>query len=102
MSTSSLTATPGSRPANSGQQERWRTLRRFLSNRLATTGAVIILFLIFLAIFGEQLAPHDPNAIDMAARIQPPSAAHPFGTDDFGRDVLSRVMVGARGRCWSV
>ena len=96
MSTSSMTATPGSTPAISSQQERWRTLRRFLGNRLATTGAVIILFLIFLAVFGEQLAPYDPNAIDMATRIQPPSAAHPFGTDDFGRDVLSRVIVGAR------
>lgn len=76
--------------------ERWRTLRRFLGNRLSTAGALLILALIVVAVAGEWLAPHDPNAINMAARIQPPSATHPFGTDDFGRDVFSRVLVGAR------
>jgi peptide/nickel transport system permease protein len=42
------------------------------------------------------LAPYDPNKIDMADRFAAPSLEHPFGTDDFGRDILSRVMVGAR------
>jgi peptide/nickel transport system permease protein len=58
--------------------------------------AVIVTILILTAIFGSWLAPDDPNAIDMANRFASPSLEHPFGTDDFGRDILSRVMVGAR------
>ncbi|MEZ4867762.1 MAG: ABC transporter permease [Caldilineaceae bacterium] len=75
--------------------ERWRILRRFLRNRLALSGALITLLLVVIAVAGPQLAPYDPNAIDMTMRLHTPTLAHPFGADDFGRDVLSRVMVGA-------
>jgi len=51
--------------------------------------------LIVLALVGPALTPHDPLALDMDARLGPPSLQHPFGTDDFGRDVLSRVLSGA-------
>ncbi len=71
------------------------TLRLFLRNRLASIGAVIILLLIFFALVGPKLTPHDPVGLDMGARLEPPSLHHPFGTDDFGRDVLSRVLSGA-------
>lgn len=50
----------------------------------------------FLTIFGGVLAPHDPLSPEAAIRFQPPSSEHWFGTDDLGRDVLSRVMAGAR------
>lgn len=57
------------------------------------------MFLLFLliAVFGPLLAPHGYADQDVTARLQPPSAAHFFGTDNFGRDVFSRVLVGARG-----
>jgi peptide/nickel transport system permease protein len=73
----------------------WETLRLLRYNRLAFMGAVIILLLILLAWVGPALSPHDPIDINMQARLEPPSLEHPFGTDDFGRDVLSRVLSGA-------
>jgi len=72
-----------------------QTLRLFLRNRLATAGAIIILLLIVLALIGPALTPYDPIGVYMDARLTPPGLKHPFGTDDFGRDVLSRVLSGA-------
>ena len=72
------------------------TLRRLRRQPLSIFSAILVLMLILIAIFGPLLAPYDPNDIDMANRFAPPSLEHPFGTDDFGRDILSRVMVGAR------
>lgn len=80
------------RPQRSRTSEVLRLLRH---NRLAMTGIVIITLLIFFTLFGPALARHDPVAIDMSARLQAPSLEHLFGTDDFGRDVLSRVLSGA-------
>jgi peptide/nickel transport system permease protein len=80
------------RPQRSRTSEVLRLLRH---NRLAMTGVVIISLLIFLTLFGPSLSRYDPVAIDMSARLQPPSLEHLFGTDDFGRDVLSRVLSGA-------
>lgn len=57
---------------------------------------IVVLGIIVLTFFGEQLAPYDPLAIDMPAKLQPPSAVHLMGTDDMGRDILSRIMAGAR------
>jgi peptide/nickel transport system permease protein len=71
------------------------TLRLFLRNRLASIGAAIILIMIVIALLGPKLTPHDPIAISMQNRLAPPSLEHPFGADDFGRDVLSRVLSGA-------
>jgi peptide/nickel transport system permease protein len=71
-------------------------MRRLQRQPLSAFAAVIVTILIFTAIFGSWLSPYDPNAIDMANRFASPSLVHPFGTDDFGRDILSRVMVGAR------
>jgi peptide/nickel transport system permease protein len=72
------------------------TWRQLLQHRLGMVGLAITVVLILVGIFGPYITPYDPNAIDAMARFEAPSLAHPMGTDDFGRDILSRVMVGAR------
>jgi peptide/nickel transport system permease protein len=59
-------------------------------------GLVIILFLVFLFIFGPSIAPYSAIAQDIKHRLEPPSAAHLLGTDQLGRDLLSRLIVGTR------
>ena len=59
-------------------------------------GLVLVLAMVAMALAAPWLAPYDPNAQDVLLKLEPPSAAHWFGTDDFGRDVLSRVIHGAR------
>lgn len=68
----------------------------FASNRLAVIGATIIALLVVTAIFAPFIATHAPNAQNLANALQPPSAAHWFGTDEYGRDVFSRIVYGAR------
>ena len=63
---------------------------------LGAVGAFIIVVMLFVALFAARLAPYDPYAADYGAQFMRPSAAHWFGTDEFGRDVLSRIMYGAR------
>jgi peptide/nickel transport system permease protein len=70
--------------------------RRFLRHRLAVTGALIVLLLAFVGVFGRALAPYDPLGMDFGTLFAPPSLDHPFGTDEFGRDIFSRVLYGAR------
>lgn len=67
-----------------------------VQNKAAVVGMVVIIFLIFLALFGRWLMPYDPNYGDMAINKQPPSAAHWFGTDEQGRDIFSRIIDGTR------
>lgn len=75
----------------------WQTtLRRLLKHPVGRLGAVIVSILVIMAIFGPLLSPYDPNAINFENRFSPPTFAHPFGTDDFGRDTFSRVLYGAR------
>ncbi|MCD8363403.1 MAG: ABC transporter permease [Lachnospiraceae bacterium] len=72
-------------------------IKKFIrKNPLAVVGIVIWIFFILCAVFAPVLAPYDPVAQDLSVRYQAPSAAHLFGTDSFGRDVLSRVIYGAR------
>ncbi|WP_337184192.1 nickel transporter permease [Shinella sp.] len=71
--------------------------RRFTANRLAVLGLVIILGLVFLAIFAPLIAPHSPYVGDLAkARLMTPGPGHWLGTDDQGRDILSRLIYGSR------
>src|SRR5688572_4484548 len=70
--------------------------RAFARHRLALMGAFVILALAFIAIFAPIIAPYDPNEIDLFATAQAPSRAHLLGTDDIGRDVLSRIIYGTR------
>lgn len=65
-------------------------------NVLSTAGAVMIVVFVACALFAPWLAPYDPAYIDLPSRLTAPSAAHWFGTDELGRDVLSRVIYGAR------
>lgn len=71
-------------------------LRRLRRNRLALVGAVLLALLVLAALLAEQLAPYDPIRQSLYERRQPPSRDHWLGTDDLGRDVLSRVIFGSR------
>lgn len=68
----------------------------FKSNYLFTLGVIICLAWILAAVFAPLIAPYDPIANDMTARLQAPSAEHWFGTDSFGQDIFSRVIYGGR------
>ncbi|HOK06940.1 MAG TPA: ABC transporter permease [Syntrophales bacterium] len=69
--------------------------KRFRKNPLAMAGGVIVLSLIVLSLLAPWLAPYDPAAVDLRNILAPPSADHWFGTDQLGRDVLSRMIHGA-------
>ena len=73
--------------------EVWRRLRR---NKAAVLGMSVIVVLFVVAIFAPLLAPYDPNKIDMKVRLQASSPEHLLGTDNFGRDILSRIIYGSR------
>lgn len=68
----------------------------FKSNYLFTLGVIICLAWILAAVFAPLIAPYDPIANDLTARLQAPSAEHWFGTDSFGQDIFSRVIYGGR------
>ena len=65
-------------------------------NHLAGAGMMMVLVLVFFAVFAPWIAPQSPSAIDLPLRLQPPSTAHWLGTDELGRDILSRAIYGAR------
>ena len=65
-------------------------------NPLAATGVVLVSIFVLCAILAPWIAPQDPAAINLPTRLEPPSAAHRFGSDELGRDILSRVIYGAR------
>jgi peptide/nickel transport system permease protein len=71
-------------------------LRQATHQPLALAGGIILLVFLLCAILAPWLAPHDPTALNLSARLLPPSASHWFGTDELGRDVLSRTLYGAR------
>ena len=71
-------------------------LREIVRSKTFIVGAIIVGFWIMCAIFGYVIAPHDPTAENLTAINRPPSSAHWFGTDQLGRDMLSRVIVGVR------
>jgi len=76
------------------RDRRWLTALK--SNRFALAAAIVIVLLVVMAIFAPLVAPYDPKYIDPSIRLLGPSAEHRFGTVDFGRDMLSRVIYGAR------
>ncbi|WP_428956894.1 ABC transporter permease [Streptomyces sp. cg35] len=83
-------AAPAERPRGRAA-DAWRTLRR---NRLALTGAVLAALFVLVAVFSSLLTPYDPAAPDFDQVLAAPSWSHWLGTDDLGRDQLSRVLVG--------
>ncbi len=83
-----MTSVAGSTPS--------RSVRKFIRSRTAVVGTVIILGFVALAVLAPWIAPYDPLISDWIAVREPPSFKHPLGTDDLGRDVLSRVIWGAQ------
>jgi peptide/nickel transport system permease protein len=77
----------------------WLTLRH---NPLAMAGLAIVLLLIAIAAVAPWVAPHSPLEQDLARRLQPPDGVHWLGTDELGRDILSRLLYGARVTLWIV
>ena len=73
-----------------------RWLRRLLANRSVVAGALILLAFVLAALLAGTLSTHNPTRLEPAARLQPPSARHFLGTDEFGRDVWSLVLHGSR------
>jgi peptide/nickel transport system permease protein len=71
-------------------------LRRLRKNRLACSGCAFISLILFAALFAGTLAPYDPLAMVVPDRLKSPSVTHLMGTDNFGRDIFSRVLYGAR------
>lgn len=75
---------------------RWQeTLRLLARNRVAVVAIVVLGVVVVLGIFGTLIAPYGPNAVAVESRLQAPDGAHWFGTDSLGRDVFSRVVLGA-------
>jgi peptide/nickel transport system permease protein len=70
--------------------------RRLLANERVVVGSAVLLASSLVALLAGQIAPYDPNAQTLVARLLGPTAAHPFGSDQLGRDVLSRVIWGTR------
>ena len=70
--------------------------KRFKQNRLALLGGIVVAFLFIIAILASAITPYDPNAINVQNILEPPGFTHPFGTDDLGRDILSRIIWGSR------
>ncbi len=70
--------------------------RRFKKNPLSVAGLIVILIFTSIAILAPVITPYDPTEIDVNNVLSPPSISHPFGTDELGRDVLSRMIWGSR------
>ncbi|MGH3680110.1 MAG: ABC transporter permease [Natronosporangium sp.] len=77
-------------------RSRRRALRRVLRNPLSAAGLVVVVVVLLAAVLADLLAPYSPTLVDFDATLQPPSPEHWFGTDELGRDQLSRVLHGVR------
>ncbi len=73
-----------------------QVFKRFIKNKATIVGSIILLLFFFVALFGPFMCRYDPNAIDLKSVYQHPSAEHLLGTDNLGRDMLTRIIVGAR------
>ncbi|MEG0473976.1 MAG: ABC transporter permease subunit, partial [Solibacillus sp.] len=71
-------------------------MKRLLKNKAAVIGGLVILFIILVGIIGPFLMKTDPNAQDILNKLQPPSKEHWFGTDNFGRDIFTRIVFGTK------
>lgn len=74
----------------------WLVLHRMMRRRLVVLSLLVLCVVTFCAVAGPWIAPYAPQRMDIAHRLAPPSARHWFGSDDFGRDVLTRCIYGAR------
>ena len=71
-------------------------IKKFLRRKTAVAGFIFIVFILILAVIGPNITPYDPNAYDYNAILAAPNAAHIWGTDEFGRDVFSRIIAGTQ------
>ena len=71
-------------------------LHLFIRSKLALVGLMILIFIFGLVVFGPSLSPYDPLGIDFSVKLNPPSSQHFLGTDNYGRDLMSRIFSGAR------
>jgi peptide/nickel transport system permease protein len=85
-------------PDESSRLRRWRTaaLEFTMTKPLGAAGAALVIVMIFAAVFADLIAPYNPLATDYGAMLAAPSAQHWLGTDEFGRDLLTRIIYGAR------
>lgn len=79
-----------------GRRQKSRVLKRLLRNKAAVISLAVLALLVLIAIFGSALAPYDPNKVSLSLRLMGPSGDHWLGTDELGRDVLSRLIVATR------
>ena len=91
-----LTAEETESPTQAAIQNLWLIWRRFAENPLGLFGLAIIALLIVMAILVPWIAPYSPFEQNLQTALQPPGGAHPFGTDELGRDILSRILWGSR------
>jgi len=82
--------------ATTRQDARFPLARQLIRHKGGAIGLAIMALFALLSVFGSVIAPYDPNANDFVHLLAPPSADHPFGTDELGRDTLSRVIDGSR------
>jgi peptide/nickel transport system permease protein len=93
--TASEKATP-KKQKTSRSKSFWDSISIIFESKIALVGLVIVLFWVLVAIFAPLLTPYSPTEQDYTAQNQPPSWAHPLGTDSLGRDIWSRLIYGAR------
>ena len=91
-----LTSTPLVAAAPAGVRERRRAWHLLLRNRMALSGAAVVVVWVVVALLAPVIAPYDPIDQEVRQRLQGPSAAHLLGVDELGRDVFSRVLYGGR------
>ncbi|MBW1699853.1 MAG: ABC transporter permease [Deltaproteobacteria bacterium] len=77
-------------------KERRKLWRTFKTNQTAVAGTAMAIVVLLIAVFAFLISPYDPLDQDVFHRLTPPERAHPFGTDEYGRDVLSRIIWGTR------
>lgn len=78
------------------KEQRRLLMKRFLSNKLMVIGTAIMILLLFITFVAPLLTPYSPYQLDVAQKLNGPSAAHWLGTDEYGRDLLTRIIYGAR------
>ncbi len=93
---SAAASDPSQRPRESARGERRDRLLAFLSNWQGVLGLLLVVLFFASAVFAPQIAPYDPNAMDIPSRLSGPSLLHFAGTDQLGRDTMSRLLFGGR------
>ncbi len=88
--------TPATSPSAHRRRDWAKLFWMMKSSPLTLIGGAIIVLMLLMMVLSPWITPYDPNAIDLTARLLPPSATHWFGTDEVGRDLFSRVLVGSQ------